>query len=168
MNIETLKVGSLETNCYILDIDGEVLIIDPGDDFYLIKEKIGKRKVVGVLITHFHMDHIGALEEVIGFYNIEVNKIKSKKFKYEIIETPGHTNESKTYYFKKDNIMFVGDFIFKDGIGRTDLGGNDKDMINSLKMIKNYPDNTVIYPGHGESTTLKEEKENFKYYYKEG
>ena len=61
--------------------------------------------------------------------------------------------------------MFVGDFIFNNGIGRTDLGGSDKLMEESLKLISNYPDNTVLYPGHGDKTTLKEEKNNFKYYY---
>ena len=53
MKIETLVVGYLDTNCYLLEIDNEIVIIDPGDDFYKIKEKIGKRKVVGVLVTHF-------------------------------------------------------------------------------------------------------------------
>ena len=165
MKVDTVVVGELDTNCYLLDIDNEVVIIDPGDDFIKIKERIGNRKVVGVLLTHFHFDHIGALEEVLSYYNLEINKVNSNKFKYEIIETPGHTNESKTYYFKNDNIMFVGDFIFKDGIGRTDLGGNNRDMINSLKLISKYPDNTILYTGHGEKTTLKEEKNNFKYYY---
>lgn len=165
MKVDTIVVGELDTNCYLLDIDNEVVIIDPGDDFTKIKERIGNRKVVGVLLTHFHFDHIGALEEVLSYYNLEINKVNSNKFKYEIIETPGHTSESKTYYFKNDNIMFIGDFIFKDGIGRTDLGGNNRDMINSLKLISKYPDNTILYTGHGEKTTLKEEKNNFKYYY---
>ncbi len=165
MKIERVIVGDLETNCYLLDIDSEVVIIDPGDEFELIKKSIGKRKVVGVLLTHFHLDHIGALEEVVSYYDIDTNKVKSDKFKYEVIETPGHTTESKTYYFKDDNIMFVGDFIFQDGLGRTDLGGSDSDMMDSLKMILKYPDNTILYPGHGEKTTLEEEKINIKHYY---
>ena len=64
MKIETLQVGDLDTNCYILDINNKVVIIDPGDDFDRIKKQIGNREVVGVLITHFHFDHIGDLEEV--------------------------------------------------------------------------------------------------------
>ena len=165
MKIEKIIVGDLKTNCYLLDIDNEVLIIDPGDEFEKIKKAIGNRKVIGVLLTHFHLDHIGALEEVLSQYDIETNKVKSDKFHFEIIETPGHTTESKTYYFPKEKIMFVGDFIFKDGIGRTDLGGSDKDMLNSLKDIFKYPEDTILYPGHGDITKLKDEQNNLKKYY---
>ena len=165
MKIETIPVGELETNCYLVDINNKVLIIDPGDEFNKIKKQIGKRKVVGVLLTHFHFDHIGALVEVLSHYNLEVNKVKDSNFKFEVIETPGHTTESKTYYFVKDKIMFTGDFIFNDGLGRTDIGGSDNDMIDSLKMIYKYPDDIKIYPGHGEPTTLGKEKENFKEYF---
>lgn len=165
MDIKKVIVGPLETNCYIVSIDNECLIIDPGDEFSKIKEAVGDKKVVGCLVTHFHQDHIGSLEEVISKYEVDINKSSSKKFDFEIIETPGHTNESRTFYFKKNNIMFTGDFIFKSSIGRTDLGGNDKDMISSLEMIKSYPDDIIIYPGHGPNTTLEEEKKHFSLYY---
>jgi glyoxylase-like metal-dependent hydrolase (beta-lactamase superfamily II) len=61
--------------------------------------------------------------------------------------------------------MFTGDFIFRSSIGRTDLGGNDLDMKDSLKLITKYPDETILYPGHGEATDLGREKKRFKYYY---
>ena len=61
MNIKRLEVGVLKTNCYILENNEETLIIDPGDDFEKIKENINK-KLVGVLITHNHFDHVGALK----------------------------------------------------------------------------------------------------------
>ena len=165
MNIKTIVVGPLKTNCYILNIDDECLIIDPGDEFSKIKEAVKDYKVVGCLVTHFHQDHIEALEEVLSTYDVEINKVNSNKFVFETIETPGHTFDSKTFYFKKINTMFTGDFIFKSSIGRTDLGGNDKDMIESLEMIKNYPDNTIIYPGHGPKTILGEEKKHFSLYF---
>lgn len=164
MEIKTLIVGELETNCYILIKDNDCIIIDPGDDFNIIKESVKNLNIVGCLVTHFHQDHIGALEEVISKYDVEINKLNDK-FEYEIIETPGHTMDSKTFYFKKINTMFTGDFIFKSSIGRTDLGGNDKDMIESLEMIKKYPDDTILYPGHGPSTILGKEKKYFSYYY---
>lgn len=166
MDIKKIIVGDLETNCYILTIDNECLIIDPGDDFSLIKDNLKDKKVIGCLVTHFHPDHIGALEEVISYYDVEVNKPKYGKFNYEIIETPGHTFDSKTFYFKNINTMFTGDFIFYRSIGRTDLGGNDEDMKKSLDNIKKYEDNIIIYPGHGPSTTLGEEKQYFSLYYK--
>ena len=127
---------------------------------------IGNNKVVGCLVTHFHQDHIEALEEVVSYYEVEINKESFGKFKYETIETPGHTFDSKTFYFSKDKIMFTGDFIFKDGIGRTDLGGNDKDMINSINDFMKYNDDIILYPGHGPSTTLGQEKNNLLNYYK--
>ena len=165
MDIKVIKVGPLETNCYILTIDKESIIIDPGDEFHKIKEAIGDNKVIGCLVTHFHQDHIEALEEVVSHYDVEINKPKYGKFQYEIIETPGHTFDSKTFYFKEINTMFTGDFIFKSSIGRTDLGGNDKDMIDSLEKIKEFDDNITIYPGHGPKTTLGTEKVNFIFYY---
>lgn len=164
MDIKRIIVGPLETNCYLLTKDNECLIIDPGADFSLIKKAVGDKKVVGCLVTHFHQDHIEALEEVISYYDIEVNKPKYSNFEYEIIETPGHTFDSKTFYFKAINTMFTGDFIFYHSIGRTDLGGNNKDMKNSLNTFKTYDDNIKIYPGHGESTTLGEEKKYFDLY----
>ena len=166
MEIKTIQVGYLDTNCYILTKDNECIIIDPGDDFDKIKKEIGNNKVVGCLVTHFHQDHIEALEEVVSYYEVEINKESFGKFKYETIETPGHTFDSKTFYFSKDKIMFTGDFIFKDGIGRTDLGGNDKDMINSINDFMKYNDDIILYPGHGPSTTLGQEKNNLLNYYK--
>lgn len=165
MDIKVIKVGPLETNCYILTIENESIIIDPGDDFNKIKEAIGTNKVIGCLVTHFHQDHIEALEEVVSHYDVEINKPKYGKFNYETIETPGHTFDSKTFYFKNINTMFTGDFIFKSSIGRTDLGGNDKDMIDSLEKFKQYDDDIIIYPGHGPKTTLGQEKINFIFYY---
>jgi glyoxylase-like metal-dependent hydrolase (beta-lactamase superfamily II) len=166
MEIKTIQVGYLDTNCYILTKDNECIIIDPGDDFDKIKKEIGNNKVVGCLVTHFHQDHIEALEEVVSYYEVEINKESFGKFKYETIETPGHTFDSKTFYFSKDKIMFTGDFIFKDGIGRTDLGGNDKDMINSINDFMKYNDDIILYPGHGPSTTLGQEKNKLLNYYK--
>lgn len=166
MNIKTIQVGPLETNCYILSIDNECIVVDPGDEFFKIKKAIGDKKVIGCLVTHFHQDHIEALEELVSYYDVEINKSKYGKFEYEIIETPGHTFDSKTFYFKKDNIMFTGDFIFYQSIGRTDLGGNNKDMITSLENFKKYDDSIIIYPGHGPSTILGKEKRYFDLYFK--
>ena len=166
MEIEKIEVGPIDTNCYIITNKNKTLVIDPGDDFDKIKEKLNGKNVIGCLVTHFHPDHIGALEELLSTYDIDVNGDYTKDFSYEVIEFPGHTFDSKAFYFKKENIMFIGDFVFKDGIGRTDLGGNNKDMEDSLNKLKLYPDNTILYPGHGKSTTLGPEKANFAEYIK--
>lgn len=164
MEIKKVIVGPLETNCYILKNNNECLVIDPGADFPKIKKEIGENKVVGCLVTHFHQDHIEALEELLSYYNVEINNINNNNFNFIMLETPGHTFDSRTFYFPKEKIMFCGDFLFKNGIGRTDLGGNQKDMINSLHEIEKYDDEITIYPGHGPSTTLGQERRNFSLY----
>lgn len=167
MTIKTVKVGWLETNCYIISIDDECLIIDPGADYNKIVREIGFLKPIGIIVTHYHFDHIGALEEVKNRYNIpiyDINNLEEKEytignFKFEVIYTKGHHNTCITIYFKEDKKMFVGDFIFKGGIGRTDLeDADEKEMIKSLNKIRTYPDNITIYPGHGDITKLGYEK----------
>ena len=157
LNLEVVKVGYLKTNCYILSINNDVLVIDPGDCYNKIKKVINNRNVVGVIITHNHFDHIGALNyfnNIYDYNNLKEGKNKIGNFIFEVIYTNGHTSDSISLYFKEYNMMFVGDFIFKDGIGRTDLGGNINDMISSLRKISKYDKNTKIYPGHGDFSTL--------------
>ena len=157
MNIKRVVVGNLEENCYIVEKDNKCIIIDPGDEADKIISNI-TCKVVGILITHYHFDHIGALDELKEKYNIKDNNYNIDGFNFEVLDTPGHTSDSKTYYFREDNIMFVGDFLFKDGIGRMDLPtGSVNEMKKSLDNIFTYPSNTVIYPGHGDKSTLGEE-----------
>ena len=163
MKIKTIKVGYLETNCYILIKGNNALIIDTGDEYSKIKKKIENLNVQAILLTHHHFDHIGALKffnniKIID-YNTEENKIGD--FKFEIIKTPGHTSDSITYYFKEEKIMFVGDFVFEGSIGRTDLDtGNYKEMKKSIEKLKTYPTDTKLYPGHGNNTTLEKEIKN--------
>ena len=170
MKVEKVETGYLEENCYVISKDGKCLIIDPGDDFYKIKSLVGNKKVLAVLVTHYHFDHVGALNDVKKYYNIDVIDYKSNEkqvvgpFSFDIIETKGHKEDSVTYYFKEDNIMFVGDFIFKGTIGRCDLeGGSFKDMKKSVDKIKGYGNNIKLYPGHGPFSLLGEEKENNPY-----
>lgn len=157
MIVNKVEVGYLKTNCYIISKDCECLVIDPGDEYDKIKGVIGNKKVIGTIITHNHFDHIGAIKYFDKIYDINnlsegVNNIG--KFNFEVIYTPGHSKDSICIYFKDDNIMFVGDFLFKDGIGRTDLGGNEFDMHNSLLKISKYDKDIIIYPGHGEKSIL--------------
>ena len=168
MIIDTLVLGPLETNCYILKKGNNCIIIDPADEFNKIKECVGDLKVVGLIITHSHFDHIGALKDVEEYYNIEKLTTEEKEynienFKFEIISSKGHTDDSIIIYFKEEKIMFVGDFIFKDSIGRTDIGGNIEDMKRSIEMMKRYS-NITLYPGHGDKTTIDYEKENNYYF----
>lgn len=164
MKIETLVVGMLQENCYIVTIGDNSFIIDPGDEVDRIIDACKDKNIKEILITHHHFDHIGALEELEKHLRLKEN-FKSNLFNYETIKTPGHTVDSVTYYFPDEKVMFTGDFIFYHSIGRTDLPtGNMEDMVSSLNLISKYPDNIEVYPGHGPKTNLGKEKNNFKYY----
>lgn len=166
MEINRVIVGSLEENCYIVTKNNQTIIIDPGDEAQNIINACTNKNVVGVLITHHHFDHIGALKEIEDYFNIKEGNCPNIGF--EIIKNSGHSKDSVSYYFKEEKVIFCGDFIFQNSIGRTDLEtGSDIEMIKSLKNINKYPDDLVLYPGHGEKTTLGHEKNNFKYYYNE-
>ncbi len=173
MKIEKVIVGDLEENCYIISKENSCLIIDPGAEFEKIKETINKRKVVGVLLTHHHFDHVGALKEILDFYQTQFydfNTLKEKEytidpFTFEVIYNPGHTKDSISFYFKKEKLMFVGDFIFLNSIGRCDLeGGSFKEMQESIEKIKALKDDITLYPGHGSKTTLEYEKRSNSFF----
>ena len=156
MNIETLAVGQMATNCYI--VDG--IIIDPGDDAeYIISHC--KIKPTMIVATHGHFDHIMAALTLQLAFNIPfvihekdeflVNNMQSSakhflnimtdpppkitKFisggdkigNLTVVHTPGHTPGSICLYAKNDKVLFSGDTIFADGaVGSTDHRYSDK------------------------------------------
>ena len=102
MNIHTVIVGPLEENCYILEKENKVLVIDPGDEIEKIKKAIGSKEVLGVLITHNHFDHVGALsyfnkKNIYSFNNLEEKEYIIDSFKFDVIFTPGHSIDSVSY-----------------------------------------------------------------------
>jgi glyoxylase-like metal-dependent hydrolase (beta-lactamase superfamily II) len=80
----------------------------------------------------------------------------------EILSTPGHSIASLSFYHANTSILFGGDVIFKNSIGRTDLpGGNFEVLAQSIReKIYTLPEETRIYSGHGPSTTVGSEKLN--------
>lgn len=173
MKIKVIKVGYLETNCYLVIKNNDCLIIDPGDESEKIINEIGNLNVVGIIITHYHFDHIGALDVIKDKYNTlvyDINNLEEKEydingFKFNVIYTKGHHETCITIYFKEDKIMFTGDFLFKESIGRTDLETGDFDeMKKSLDKIKKYPSDITIYPGHGDFSSLSHELK-YNYYF---
>ena len=77
--------------------------------------------------------------------------------KMHIIEMPGHSRGGVAYYFPDDGILIIGDTLFQDSYGRTDLpGGDENTLFNSIRKIydMNLPDTTVVLHGHGMHTTI--------------
>lgn len=78
----------------------------------------------------------------------------------KVIHVPGHSKGSVALYDEKDGFVIVGDALFQGSIGRTDLPGGDyEELISSIKNnLLMLPDSTIVYPGHGPSTTIGQEK----------
>ena len=186
MIVKKIKVGLLEENCYFLIDNNDLIIIDPGDEAKKIDKEIKENNynLLAILVTHAHMDHIGALYPLLDKYkvplyynnvnneidydniiNIKEDIYNINNFDFKVIYTKGHRNDLVTYYFYNDNVMFTGDFLFKLSVGRVDLKySNEIEMEKSIEKIKKYDNDIVVYPGHGESTTLGFEKENNFYF----
>lgn len=180
MQIESICLGALATNCYLVSTRGVTIVIDPPEASPALHSFIGKRKVDLVVNTHGHFDHIGgnwALQElgaqvrlhpadlpyVDHFYPhhpaVDADLTEGKKIagNFRVLHVPGHSPGSIALV--ADGVLFSGDLLFAGSIGRTDLpGGSTEEMRKSLRRILALPDETRVYPGHGESTTLKEER----------
>lgn len=174
MKISVVVVGNLQTNCYIIEKGSSVLIIDPGDNAELIASSItSDKRVLGIIITHSHDDHTGATSILLDKYktrlynghNLSEGNHVIENFSFDVIKTPGHMDDSISIYFKEEKVMFVGDFIFKGGIGRTDMmGASPFDMKQSIKKILKFPPDITLMPGHFGVTVLADEINNLNYF----
>ena len=113
-----------------------------------------------------YMPMMGMQEISIPQIDIFINdndKIMLGNTEIQVIHTPGHTQGGVCYY--TDKVLFSGDTLFKESVGRCDLpGGNFEQIISSIKnKIFSLPNDTTVYPGHGKPTTIGWEKENNSY-----
>lgn len=110
--------------------------------------------------------------EAMGFKKINTDAIKTNAIfpgdelffgnaSLKALETSGHCPGSLSYYNAKESYLVTGDALFCQSIGRTDLQGGDLDLLlhNLKQNILTLPDNTVVYPGHGPQSTIKEERD---------
>lgn len=192
-------INEYTENTYIINEKKDAYIIDPGTKIDEIKAYITEKdlRVLGILLTHGHFDHITAINDLLEEYGVNVYlhelereflfnpslnlssmtyhpfvvKKKSNVITFTknhsftlgretitVLETPGHTKGGVCYQYK--NVLFSGDTLFKNSIGRSDLPtSNGADLEASVQMlVTTLKDNTIVYPGHGPLTTILNEK----------
>jgi len=178
---EILPVGPLQCNCSVIgdDASREAIVIDPGDDVADVLAIVQKHslKVQQIIITHAHIDHVGGAKKlqaatgaaILLNQNVEIDqsvgqadKIRVGSLSADVLHTPGHTEGSVCLYFPLEKKLIAGDTLFAGSIGRTDLpGGSFEKIIQSLhEKVLALPDDTIVIPGHGELTTIGEERES--------
>ena len=82
---------------------------------------------------------------------------------FTVLPTPGHSRGSVCLYLEDEGVLFCGDTMFRAGYGRLDLyGGNMRSMIDSLKKLFALPHTVKAYPGHGDATTIGEERARYR------
>ncbi|MFA5093049.1 MAG: MBL fold metallo-hydrolase [Candidatus Omnitrophota bacterium] len=201
MILETILVGPMQVNCYVLACakNREAIIIDPGDQTDKINAVLNKYLLKPALVinTHGHYDHIGSDDDfntAVYIHKLDLPmlqradknlssffsnpyKVKSEIktledgqiikldcLELEVIHLPGHTPGGIGLLLKKpqDNIIFTGDTLFCQGIGRYDLEGSSQaDLEKAIReRLFVLPAQTKVYPGHGRSTTIKDEQQN--------
>jgi glyoxylase-like metal-dependent hydrolase (beta-lactamase superfamily II) len=80
--------------------------------------------------------------------------------KLQLIAVPGHTSDGCTYYSEKDGVAFVGDSVFYESYGRTDMPGGDEETLlkNIARRIMCLPESTILLPGHDDRTSVEHER----------
>lgn len=209
ITVKQFVLGSFLTNCYLLELNGEALLLDPAVPSQEVREHI-EREALSlryILNTHGHIDHIGGNRffkecfpqaqlliherDLLYLQNPSLNLSAEVSLPYTspspdlvlrgdgehalvllgeeemvFLSTPGHTPGSMCLFLPRRQWLFSGDTLFAGSVGRVDLpGGSFRDLIASLGFIfGRVSDGTLVYPGHGPSTTIaREKRENFYY-----
>lgn len=181
--IEKLALGPFSTNAYIVTClkKGDCILIDAPAQAEVIKKELKEKNLRYLLLTHNHMDHIGALGDFQSKkdFLLGAHPLDSEALPYpvdimlndgdlinfgnicvEVLHTPGHTRGSLC--FRVGKILLAGDTIFDGGPGRTASPEAFRQIILSLeKKIFILPGDTRIFPGHGKPTFIKKEKEEY-------
>jgi len=189
LEVVSLPLGAYQTNCYVVTAEGssDAVVIDPGDSAETVLGVLAERSLTlrGILVTHGHLDHIGAVRDLAEQAGVEVwmargdaddlrsygpapydpqhvvsggDDVEVAGIRFRVLDVPGHTAGSVA--FATDGVAFVGDVLFAGSIGRTDLQGGDFDtLIESIALLmRELPPETVVASGHGPATTLERER----------
>ncbi len=184
LSIVKLTLGPYKTNAYILvcNRSKKSLVIDAPAESDKIVEALKNTDPQAMLLTHDHPDHTGAIEELRFRLKVPLDtheysslqlkpppeillqdedEIQLGSLKVYVIYTPGHTPGSLC--FKTDKYLFAGDTIFPGGPGHTNTSEDFRLILQSIeKKIYTLPDETLILPGHGDSITVFQSKEEYK------
>ena len=185
----TMPLGAYQTNCYIIWAEGSdsCAVIDPGyePDTILTRAGLLGKKVEAILLTHGHFDHVGAVREIAAVTDCKVylcaddlamphqftagdlyytdtytegSIVEAAGLTLKVLHTPGHTPGSICLLC--DGNLYAGDTLFQSSCGRTDLPGGDwAQILQSLRRLKELPDETKVFSGHGPSSTIGDEKQ---------
>jgi len=181
--LRKLVVGPYQANCYILGYreTNQGLVIDPGGEVYRIVKELSRTglKVLYILITHGHVDHIGGAEELRRITGAPVfinpldapglnfrpdgnlydgQEIRLGNYSIWVIHTPGHSPGGVCFH--APGAIFTGDTLFAGSVGRTDFPGGDHNRLVEGVLTKVFPlgDDLRIYPGHGPASTIGRER----------
>jgi len=184
--ITKVAVGAMDNNAYLLrcDATGEQLLVDAASEPDTLTRLVGDGGLATVVTTHRHRDHWDALAEVVratgartaaGEHDADGidpptavrlsdgDRIAIGRCELEVIHLAGHTPGSVALLWD-DPVghphLFTGDSLFPGGPGRTTSGDDFDSLMNDLqrKIFHRLPDETWVYPGHGNDTTLGAER----------
>ena len=187
--VRKIEVGTMENNVYVLECPEthEALIVDGCFEPEKIIAAADGAKVVGIVQTHGHMDHVQALPALRDHYGVPVyahegddypvpiddqiadgQTIRFGRREASVLHTPGHTPGGVCYLVGEH--LISGDTLFPGGPGNT---WGDKDafaqIIESVeKKLFTLPDQTRVYPGHGKDTTIGAEKPHLQEWIERG
>jgi glyoxylase-like metal-dependent hydrolase (beta-lactamase superfamily II) len=193
MQIKVQPMGEYQTNCYIVTVEGKDFIIDPGiGATKWVMDNV--TNPLAILNTHGHFDHVWSNAELQDKLNIplytpkgdvmllstsswmpdlppskpDVEVEPDQEFDFDGVKVkfrhfPGHCPGNST--IEIGDAMFSGDFIFERSIGRTDFPySSPDDMRASLERFKKLDYDKTVYPGHGSTTTIKQEQQYSDYW----